>query len=691
MDNAEFEFNIEEFQTYAIEGINRANNGNSPKEYATALWEMRKALEYFCRILFLHHGLNDKKSALFEVGDDTEDADKNLSQMIKQCYDKRLIGPKREDDNKAYDGLNRRTSMYNLKDLGNKGTHLSTTDDEVCLNDCLKGRVILCELIEFLYSKVLKREISTNLNNAMNSRALLPEQRNLKDSLSKYCLKKRNEFTDTVLDDVNLSDIYVEPNVRFHKNVLKQYEFDELNKEEEKYAFVKSKCNDNLHALVDWFVNDQNSLIKEELKSSEARLLLILGQAGQGKTSLCKKIMYDNIDDEGNNPRNIFLIRLRDVLDEDLFSKPLSVLFDRLKNNIDEDTFSKSVLILDGLDELSMTKDKSIKDADDLIERILKYIDADYNDIKVIITSRENCLNIDNLLEYNNKGIIVAQIEKLDKKQQVEWLQKYFSAIEGSQRKINLSIDDLDTIYELESKHFKHFRELFSYPVLLHLFILSDIKFDAKASRIKIYNALFQSLRKREWENKQIDILKNITDEQLKLAVQEIAYQMYLSGKTFLLKSEFKTLFEKQEGGLKEFIQQLTAKNVEIEDLYRALMIAFYWEDRRVNDNFAIEFYHKSLQEYLSAEKIWNEFKRIVHIELAEEALSIIWKFCAHQILSQEIQEYLLEVIEADHATDKKALFEKMRSFVPELLKRQFMLEIYGDEPIKAGLYTFRA
>jgi uncharacterized protein YjbI with pentapeptide repeats len=119
-------------------------------------------------------------------------------------------------------------------------------------------------------------------------------------------------------------------------------------------------------------------------------------------------------------------------------------------------------------------------------------------------------------------------------------------------------------------------------------------------------------------------------------------------------------------------------------------------EDRR---QYAVEFLHKSLQEYLVAEKIWESIKAFgdknsrtgkYAVDTADQALALAWGLFARKPrLGGYIYQYLREHIENDQATDKAAIFDRMLSFAPELLEKQFLHEIMPTEPLKAALHTF--
>lgn len=155
-----------------------------------------------------------------------------------------------------------------------------------------------------------------------------------------------------------------------------------------------------------------------------------------------------------------------------------------------------------------------------------------------------------------------------------------------------------------------------------------------------------------------------------------------------------------------DFIKKLGSR-AQLGDVLRYLMVAFYMqevqkssadtgeEDRR---QYAVEFLHKSLQEYLVAEKIWESIKAFgdknsrtgkYAVDTADQALALAWGLFARKPMSEYVYGYLREHIDNDPETDKAAIFDRMLSFAPELLEKQFLHEIMPTEPLKAALHTF--
>ena len=110
---------------------------------------------------------------------------------------------------------------------------------------------------------------------------------------------------------------------------------------------------------------------------------------------------------------------------------------------------------------------------------------------------------------------------------------------------------------------------------------------------------------------------------------------------------------------------------------------------------------HKSLQEYLVAEKMFDEMLQLIEKNRKEkyfitdykEVLKMVWElFSSHQI-SREIQTYLVDIIENyEDREEKLELADRLASFLPELFEKDFLyvFNLSNDiNPMKKSLNVF--
>ena len=117
---------------------------------------------------------------------------------------------------------------------------------------------------------------------------------------------------------MRLADIYIEPHFTIHKHCFpdkdprrgdKKERFSApayLQKEEDQYL----PYGGNLHQIISDFLSGKNPL---NLAAKDARVMLLLGHPGQGKTSFCRRLVYDMVNGRQPIEKEFFLVRLRDV------------------------------------------------------------------------------------------------------------------------------------------------------------------------------------------------------------------------------------------------------------------------------------------------------------------------------------------------------------------------------------------
>ena len=443
----------------------------------------------------------------------------------------------------------------------------------------------------------------------------------------------------------------------------------------------------DLHQFVQHFSQNKLKEHYEEIKYPSSQALILLGAPGQGKTSFCKRVLHDFIENETHSTANIYYIKLRDIHNSDFLAKPFSYLIeDKFFPETTDKNLEEALIIFDGLDELYLHNGGHLSEVDAFIQTLLQQLKAPrYAKAKLIITSRFGYLSLDKLDRENN--VSIACIDTFDESQQIEWIENYQKAFPD--KEIQLNADKIRAIHTkplYQKQPLIHFQELFEQPVLLHIFVLSGLKVNLNTQRTQIYSQLFEKLSKRAWEKEPSQALKRVNPLQLKEIAKAIAFKMYKNKQTFLNKKALDSIPE-----VKNFYTTLDIRGEEQKkELYRYLFIAFYWQKKNNTEDEVLEFLHKSLQEYLIAEKIWDQFQKIAEDSCTSpsHALESIWSFAAPQMIPKEVREILVEIIDND-PKDRTRLLEKMKAYFPDLLEKQFMQECLPTEPIKGGVHTF--
>jgi len=184
-----------------------------------------------------------------------------------------------------------------------------------------------------------------------------------------YYSQLKEEYISKIFDDLKgmtLKDIYIEPEFNIHKKCFRDGD-ERCNTQHhfEDKLFFKHSENINLHQYINDVINEKNSL---SLKEKKVDIVYLFGYPGQGKSSFCKRFMYDVITEKNvYKQNNIYLLRLRDVKNpKELIDDPYGTIKKELEKNIGSKVFNfdNSILVLDGLDELYMKQGISSSDVE---------------------------------------------------------------------------------------------------------------------------------------------------------------------------------------------------------------------------------------------------------------------------------------------------------------------------------------
>lgn len=499
-------------------------------------------------------------------------------------------------------------------------------------------------------------------------------------------------FSEIILNDskgLKLRDIYIEPQYNLHRNCFKEKDKRVVSKNRrDDKGFVR--LNDSsVHEFVHDFLNSKDKL---ELKHGRSNILFVLGYPGQGKSSFCKKVLYDCIVGDRHIDQDIYFVKLRNLTNTaGLMFSPINALLQFINEQIDFEVnrqeLKESVLILDGLDELFMKENLQTSAIDEFCRLIIRETETLENQ-KIIITSRYGYVNTERL---KTEDVLILQLREFDLQRQKKWLSIY----KNFHPETVLSEHHLDDINS--EREYLYLKELISQPILLHLLATLERELEMKTNRAKIYESLFTQLIKRTWAKEgPIDNMSGIFESDLREFLREIAFTIFQSGNGYIHKSTMVQL-----PATVQFLEKMESRN--LRDSLKRLMIAFYFqevkkeEDREEKsddkDDYAIEFLHNSLQEYLVAEKIWNTVITFsdknsrtgkYNIDDEKRAFETVVTLFSRRIISPEIGNYVKEIVQNDSETNRSELADRMTKFFPGLLEMDFLpLDAFGAQKVQ--------
>ena len=505
-------------------------------------------------------------------------------------------------------------------------------------------------------------------------------------ALANYRLSLQTLFNDYVLNDttMTLADVYIPPHFAIHRINI----FDE-EIECNEHGFYSLPQNPLLHDLVDTLLPanaERNRLPDAEcIKQHDAKLILLLGDPGQGKSSFCKHLLHHCIADKPK--QKIFFIPLRYVdKPHTWLNSPIESIVEQINNDLNNkyipegekcefvrNELNNALIVLDGLDELCMIENMEKREAEAFCKELLRQCrNASF---KILVTSRYGYVDTTQL---EKQDLLVLQLSPLSLEQQQTWLQKY----RWFHPETPLTEDKLAKY----NKH-EHLAELLNQAILLH--IIATLQQDIVPSNNKdnIYQKLFNELCEANWKQSegQLDKLQGMTPATLRDILQRIAFVIYENQQTYITQEQLEAL-SKEKTDFGKFVEY---KGI---DFSKTLLMASYI--RRIYDKTkiiyqAIEFLHKSLQEYLTAEYIWQQLKdelcatqnkrgnkTTYTLQQTHELLKLCDRlFTPQSLLPEEsvVKQCLVDIINSDQSPEKDTVRERLLYFWEKMIPYQFL------------------
>ncbi len=363
-----------------------------------------------------------------------------------------------------------------------------------------------------------------------------------------------------------LSDLYIVPDFKIHSICFGNE--DETDKEG-----FKDEVHSNIHQFVlDVFL--QKNTEGKYCKTENERLLILLGQPGQGKTSFCARLVNDlTTNDKYRWDKKCYFLRLRDVPSPvDFINHP----FRETTNYFEEENISfhpdHSLLILDGLDELSMSAGLTNANIKNLIHGIQRKLENKHKNLYIIITSRYNYFQPN---EIDGDTTLLLKLQQLNLQQQKTWLRNY----KKFHPNLTLTIQKLEEINGSDNDNFKHIKELINQPILLHLIAQTNFEVSNQDNRATIYTKLFDTLTRHSWNKKGLKRYSKDFPDELRAYISEVAYQIYISDYEYIKRKELEEL-----PATTDFIENSLNTQKDLNEALKEVLVSFYFRNKEKDE-----------------------------------------------------------------------------------------------------------
>lgn len=443
--------------------------------------------------------------------------------------------------------------------------------------------------------------------------------------------------------------------------------------------------NINIEYSLDEYLLDFCSNVDNlNIRNTATKVLLLFGYPGQGKTLLCENLIYNTYSQK--NSFEPILIKLRLIRSvRQALENPINVFFDYLENihGLPKNLLkiNECVFILDGLDEIYMREGISIKEIEQFIRELCRLTEI-YPGLKFIVTSRYGYVNYHELI--NEATLNVLRINAFSLEKQIIWFKKFKSYNEVK----SLSADSIFRYNK--SVDYQYIAELLGIPFLLTLVSILPKPIPEYINRAKLYDFLFTEIIERKYNNLQrSENISVISPAILRELIREIAYSIFKTGNTYIKRNDLL-----KNNKIKNILKLFPNKN--FHDSINGLLILFYFKETKLSsaddeDNYALEFLHQSLHEYMVAEYIISDLNSIINNEInntPEYLLDYFFITFSSNNLSQEITDYIKNIIAQFKDADR--FKEIIIQSLPFFIENNFISRNhYVNSPIEAAYKTF--
>lgn len=321
------------------------------------------------------------------------------------------------------------------------------------------------------------------LGNAKTEAELTPAQKYNKYVVEKFCEKEESSLVSE--EALSQESVYID-------------------------AYIKHGENEPEEKILD--------RIDQWSQKGKSGVMLIHGEPGHGKTTLCRKAVYEFYRNRfGEKKTNVFWFRLNPAY-SDIIDKNGDLVLENafcwgniksqreiipLREN--KEAYEESIIFLDGYDELKVQAKSRLRDFIDTVEEY-----AEEYQIHFVITARTRSVKY----ELYGLGIPTLQFAPMTKKQQMNWIHKRKELQEYEEKFVKLR------------KSSEEMEEMLGIPILFRMVVREELESTTAQNIVGLYDTLFEATMKRRK-------MKSGSREDWHKKYEQLAYEIYCNDETF--------------------------------------------------------------------------------------------------------------------------------------------------------------
>lgn len=336
-------------------------------------------------------------------------------------------------------------------------------------------------------------------------------------------------------------------------------------------------------------------------------VMLIHGEPGHGKTTLCRKAVYEyGMDRFCKDKTNVFWFRLNPAFAEGIIKNDKFVLknafcwgdpeieLNRFPPEENKKEYQNSVVFLDGYDELKAQLHGINLNLTDFIRTAEKFART-YN-MHIVITTRTRSLSDEGRLH-----IPSLQFAPICGKKQDVWIEKNAPGYK----------EDFEVLRSSSSEDMK---EMLGIPILFRMVVKAKLKSTIAKNVVDLYDTLFEAtMERRELESSKVGFWHQ--------NYQDLAYKIYCNDEQFA--------------------------DIENEQRADEFLYMFYIKG---GDKQHVEFIHRSFYQYFLAHFLYQKMSKVEDEESAEAFLCCL----AERRIDRDVLNYIQQIQEKKPDITKK-------------------------------------
>ena len=338
--------------------------------------------------------------------------------------------------------------------------------------------------------------------------------------------------------------------------------------------------------------------IEEWSEEESSGVMLIHGEPGHGKTTLCRKAVYEHyLERFCKDKTNVFWFRLNPAY-SDIIDKNGDLVLENafcwgniksqreiipLREN--KEAYEESIIFLDGYDELKVQAKSRLRDFIDTVEEY-----AEEYQIHFVITARTRSVKY----ELYGLGIPTLQFAPMTEDQQIDWIHKRNELHEYEEEFVKLR----ESSEEME--------EMLGIPILFRMVVKEKLESTAAQNVVGLYDTLFEATMKRRK-------MESESREDWHKKYEQLAYEIYCNDDTFA--------------------------DVQKMDMPEEFLYMFHLKGEGKQH---VEFLHRSFYQYFLAHFLYRKMSAVENAESAEAFLCCL----AERRIDDDVLNYIQQLQE---------------------------------------------